>query len=181
MEILADPREVDPGVLLIEEIERTAGVIEWLSRKIESLDEETEFLTYVETVTTEEGTNQQGTIDSTKTEKHREVTHWWRLLEAERKHLVTATTAAIRSGLEERRVRIAERSLNSIESALAMILLDFGLDPHSERVREVVGARLREALASGEDTSVKFFPPEDRKVLEGEVVRPLPTASPVDF
>lgn len=175
MDILSQPRSVDSGALLIEEIERTAGIISWLERKVESLDEETEFLGDVVVTTEEHGSGANGQIDVTKTETRREVTHWWKILRDERTHLANITTGAIRAGLEERRVRLAERSVSSIEAALAMILMDFGLDPHNERVRTVVGTRLRQALEAGQVSELQLVPRDEPKVIteEGTPVKPV--------
>jgi hypothetical protein len=165
IEIINNPRSVDPAVMLLEEVSRSAGIIAWLEAKIASLDEEPgnveiggardgeareSFITEVSTVTTESGTGATGaTVDVQRVERKREVTVWWRLLQEERRIAQAAASAALRSNIEERRVRLAERSVNALEAAVAAALMDLGLDPHNERVRAVVGARLREALADG--------------------------------
>lgn len=149
LDILAHPRSVDPGALLIEEIERSAGVIDWLEGRIAALDEDTEFIYDVIVTTQENGSNAQGAIDSTKTETRKEIHHYWRMLEKERAHLAQVTTSALRAGVEERRVRLAERSVSALEAAMSYALMELGLDPHNERVRGIVGTSLRKALESG--------------------------------
>lgn len=182
MDILAYPREIDPGVLLVEEISRTAGIISWLERKISGLEEEGEFITHTDVVTTERGMGAQGNqVDTTKTETRRQVTHWWSLLDAERKHLVNATAAALRSGIEERRVRLAERSVNALEAAMAYALMELGLDPHNDRVRSVVGASLRRALESGVEPSPGMFTEEDSREVVQVISVKDPSVKPVEF
>lgn len=187
MDILSKPRHVDSGVLMIEEIERTAGVIAWLEEKIASLDEEggvngdggrEGFIGEVQVVTHEDGMGAQGnSVSLTKTETRREVSHWWRMLEEERKHLIVATTAALRTGLEERRVRLAERGVDALEAAMAMALMDLGLDPHNERVRAVVGNRLRQALENGDGNRAGFLAPAQASDLARAQVRVIDAKS----
>jgi hypothetical protein len=205
MDILEHPREVDPGQLLLEEVSRCAGVVAWLEARISALAEDDSegaegFISTVETYTREEGTRAtatgSGSVDVETTERRKEVSHWWRILQEERKLLQSACTAALKSNIEERRVRLAERSVNSLESAMAMALLDLGLDPHNERVRSIVGTRLRAALEAGDASPISFMsakvPEKSREplIIEGTVSAPrapfsptkdTPGPSPVDF
>jgi hypothetical protein len=205
MDILEHPREVDPGQLLLEEVSRCAGVVAWLEARISALAEDDSegaegFISTVETYTKEQGTRAtatgSGSVDVETTEKRKEVSHWWRILQEERKLLQSACTAALKSNIEERRVRLAERSVNSLESAMAMALLDLGLDPHNERVRSIVGTRLRAALEAGDASPISFMsakvPEKSREplIIEGTVSAPrapfsptkdTPGPSPVDF
>lgn len=160
IEIINNPRAVDPAVMLLEEVSRSAGIIAWLEQKIASLNETDEdggegFITEVSTMVSEDksgsGTGANGSYSMSREERKREVTIWWRLLQEERRIAQAAASAALRSNIEERRVRLAERSVNALEAAVAGALLELGLDPHNERVRAVIGAHLREALADGQD------------------------------
>lgn len=74
---------------------------------------------------------------------------WLDLYDRERKHLVAVATAAIRAGVEERRVRLAESQGELLAGAIRAILTDLGLSPEQEgRVAEVVPRHLR-LLAGG--------------------------------
>jgi hypothetical protein len=204
IEIVNNPRSVDPAVILLEEVSRSAGIIAWLEQKIASLEEEPgqieiggardgeareSFITEVSTVTTESGTGATGaTVDVTRVEKHKEVTVWWRLLQEERRIAQAAASAALRSNIEERRVRLAERSVNALEAAVAAALMDLGLDPHNERVRAVVGARLREALADGSGFDMggsgsggTFVAPSHRVIEAGDPGDEPERPKPQDF
>lgn len=171
IEILDRKRSVDPGVLLLEEVSRCAGIIQWLEDKISSLQEDGEFIEEVENRITEvkEGTGSTGeSYTLARTEVRKEVSHWWKLLQEERKLLTQATTAALRSNIEERRVRLAERGVDALEAAMAAALLDLGLDPHNERVRAIVGHRMREALEGGQ----AFFSGTETQVVPERI--PIP-------
>jgi hypothetical protein len=204
MDIISNPRSVDPAVMLLEEVSRSAGIIAWLEAKIASLDEEPgnveiggardgeareSFITEVSTVTTESGTGATGaSVDVQRVERKREVTVWWRLLQEERRIAQAAASAALRSNIEERRVRLAERSVNALEAAVAAALMDLGLDPHNERVRAVVGARLREALAEGSGFGLMegeggggTFAAPSHRVIEAVSVDESDRPKPQDF
>ncbi len=75
---------------------------------------------------------------------------WVALYAEERKHLVEVCSAALKAGVEERQVRLAEHQGALIEGAIRAILTD--LHPTSaqlELVPTVVPRRLRE-IARGE-------------------------------
>jgi len=73
---------------------------------------------------------------------------WLDLYDRERKHLVGVCTAALRAGVEERRVRLAEQQGALVAQAIRAILADLHLSPEQEvRVGEIVPRHLR-ALAA---------------------------------
>ncbi len=150
--ILKGARPVDPGALLLEEVARCAVVVRWLEDRIGSLDEESllhepELLAIWEK---KRSRNPQGdNYQVRRTESRTTVNRLWTLLQEERKLLVAATTAALRSNIEERKIRLAERGINALETAVASALTKLGLDPNSDHVRSIVGAELRSALEGG--------------------------------
>ena len=76
---------------------------------------------------------------------------WYVLYERERKHLVAVAAAALKAGVEERRVRLAEQQGNLVADVIRRILDALDLSPaQRERVPEVVPAQLR-LLAGGGD------------------------------
>jgi hypothetical protein len=187
-EILSNPRAVDPGVLLLEEVHRCAGIISWLEAKISSLEEDQLLLEEVSVRISEskEATSGQGeSYVLAREEVTHEVSRLWRLLQEERKLLTQATTAALRSNIEERRVRLAERGVDALEAAVAAALLDLGLDPHNERVRAIVGKRMREALEGGEAFFSGTQAPGDARhalpVAAERVTQPGDRPAPVSF
>ena len=73
---------------------------------------------------------------------------WLKLYQQERAHLVKVCESAIRAGIEERRVRLAEEQGQLVAHAIRAILTDLGLTPEQQaRVSEIVPRHLR-ALAS---------------------------------
>lgn len=151
--ILKGAVRIDPGELLLDEVARCAVVVRWLEEKIGTLSEQQLFFEGSEIKTTED---KQGTdsYSLTKSELRSDISRYWKLLADERKLLTRACEAALRSNIEERRVRLAERQVASLEGAVTAALLDLGLDPHSERVRTVVATRVREALEAGREMPV---------------------------
>jgi hypothetical protein len=150
--ILKDVRIVDPGITLMEEVARAKAVIAWLENRIGQMSEE-ELMHEPELLVIRErkrSTNPQGdNYTVRRTESRTTVSRYWKLLQEERRLLVNATTSALRSNIEERRVRIAERGVDALEQAMINALTRLGLDPQSDEVRAIVGAELSKALESG--------------------------------
>lgn len=171
VDILKRAEAVDPGVLLLEEVARCAAVVGWLEDRIGQMSEE-ELMYEPELLQIRERKRAASAGGDSYVVKRMEsrttVSRYWNLLQEERRLLVRATEAALRSGIEERRVRIQERAVNSLEAAVAGALMDLGLDPHSEKVRAVVGKRLREALEANGAGSL-FLGAADRLDVPVEV------------
>lgn len=137
------PREVDPRDALLEEVCRTAGVVDWLQRKVRELQDEE-----VVWGITEEVTKDSGEFPGTDTTRAAAVNVWVELYAKERKHLVDVCKAAIASGLEERRVRLAEQQGAMLASVIKAILGDLDLSPEQQvTAAQVVPMRLRAVAA----------------------------------
>jgi hypothetical protein len=98
------PRDIDPHEALLEEVHRTAGHVAWLAEQVRGI--EPDALTWGRTSAVDKGAGEFPGIDTT----HAAVPPV--LLELylrERRHLVEVCKAAIAAGVEERRVRLAER------------------------------------------------------------------------
>jgi hypothetical protein len=155
---LGKPREVDPGVALLEEIHRTAGNVAWLANKVSELEDSelvwSKVMAAQETVSGGPG----GGYTMRRKEHRQTINAWYEIYVREREHLVRASTKALQVGIEERRVRLAERGVDALEAALSAALTDLGLDPQSAHVRATIGAHLRTALQAdifGLDTPVE--------------------------
>ena len=96
-------QDVDPGKALLEEISVTYAHVQWLREKVAELADEQ--LAWGK-VSHEEGVGPEGPID--KTTEKAEPSVWYQLYLKEREHLVKVTTAALKAGIEERKVRLAE-------------------------------------------------------------------------
>lgn len=169
------PVEEDPGVLLLREVHRTAGHVEDLERKVRSLGAE-ELVWSLREQTEEKGTKMGDSVNMIVKRFGAEVNTWYQLYKAERAHLAAVASAAIKAGVEERRVRIAERGVDMLEASMIAALADLGLDPHSARVREVIGRRLAEALGGPTDV---FGTEEGYRALQA-ASSPYVTAEVVD-
>lgn len=159
---LTVPREVDPAVALLEEVHLTAGNVKALREKISDMEEsELVWGKVMETVVHRgEGTDgedeageavtiTESWVETRRTEHRAVISAWWELYERERKHLAGVSVAALKAGVEERRVRIAERSLDALEEVFERALVRLGHDPRDQLVRSVIGEELQKAIGSG--------------------------------
>jgi hypothetical protein len=134
---------------LLDEVQWTAGHVAWLRERVQEI--ESEAMTagadrehpLVWGVTREKsGGEDRGTTEEAAP------SIWLKLYQQERTHLVKVCAEAIKAGIEERRVRLAEAQGALIAQAIRAILGDLQLTPEQQaRVPEVVPRHLR-ALAS---------------------------------
>ena len=135
--------DIDPAKALLDEISWTHAHVQWLRAKVQELG--TEELVWGQTQT-DKGIGPQGPVD-TATEKAAPNV-WYALYMAEREHLVKVSAAALRAGIEERRIRIAEDQGNMVAAVLQRILAALNLSPEQwAEVPTIVPRELR-ALAT---------------------------------
>lgn len=164
------PVDVSPSDALLEEVRWTAGHVQWLRRQVQALDDqrthyavpegsEEDFealsthpnharhgLTWGTTKVVDKQSSEAPGVDTTESAGP---SIWYELYDRERKHLVTVCTAALRAGVEERRVRLAEAQGEQVAGAIRAILADLGLTSDQQaKVSEVVPRHLR-VLAGG--------------------------------
>lgn len=133
------PIVTSPADALLDEVHRTAGHVAWLRERVEELEAHD-----VVWGTTQIKTGGQ---DGGHTEAA-EPNVWLKLYQAERAHLVKVSAEAIRCGIEERRVRLAEAHGALLADLIRGILADLGLTAEQQAlVPEVVPRRLRELAA----------------------------------
>lgn len=157
------PIDVSPTDALLEEVRWTAGHVQWLRARVQDLEDTV-------MIRAQEGWGLDDTSGPPNAHaltwgqvEHRDTTGgenagtttveragpsiWYQLYERERKHLVAVCTAALKAGVEERRVRLAESQGELVAGAIRAILNELGLTPEQEAlVVEVVPRQLR-ALA----------------------------------
>jgi len=111
------PRNIDPHTALLEEIQRTASIVNWLEDHLQKLDEEGRPVDEILTQTT----LKEGMKPSV----------WMDLFLKERQHLVSTCVAAIKAGVAERKVQIAEQTGRLIAAMMMAFMHDseLGLDP----------------------------------------------------
>lgn len=134
---------------LLDEVQWTAGHVAWLRERVQEIESDTVAATadrehpLVWGVTREKsGGEDRGTTEEAAPNV------WLKLYQQERTHLVKVCAEAIKAGIEERRIRLAESQGALVAQAIRAILTDLNLTAEQQlRVSEVVPRHLR-ALAS---------------------------------
>lgn len=97
------PVDIDPAQALKDEIAVTYGHVQWLRAKVQELTPED--LVWGKDKH-EDGVGPQGVVDVTTEKAGPSV--WYSMYLTEREHLVKVTTAALRAGIQERQIKLAE-------------------------------------------------------------------------
>lgn len=153
------PLDISPTEALLEEVRWTAGHVQWLRAKVQELEDgalvwgtsrtETEGGAALVIGLDRGGVSDVTSAPSTKTVQTAGPSIWYDLYERERKHLVNVCAAALKAGVEERRVRLAEQQGDLVALVIRRILDDLHLTPEQAgRVSEIVPRHLR-AIAGG--------------------------------
>jgi hypothetical protein len=138
------PIDIDPGKALLDEIHWTAGHVAWLRDKVQ--EQNAEELVWGKEKH-EDGVGPQGIVDVTTEKAGPSV--WYELYIREREHLAKVCALALKAGIEERKVKLAESQGLLVADAIRRILGALGLTPEQQQlVPEVVPRELR-ALAAG--------------------------------
>jgi len=132
--------------VLLTEIRRTAGHVEWLREQIEYAEPKA-FVRSLWLVRRQSGYINPKEVDLTSFSEAGAL--WVDLYLKERQHLAAICRTALAAGLEERRVRLAERQAENLGRAIRGMLYDLEIDPEDEQVRATVHRWLM-AAASGE-------------------------------
>lgn len=155
----------DAGEVLLKEIRRTAGHIEWLGQQIQMSDPEA-FVRSLWLFKRQSGFVRNEEVDMGDYSQAGAM--WLEIYLAERRHLATIVRTALAAGIEERRVRIAERQAEAIGTAFKGMLVDMGelfgidIDPEDENVRAIIYRHLMQAAGVQ-------APQTERKVLPLEI------------
>lgn len=148
------PVDISPTEALLEEVRWTAGHVQWLRGKVQELEERPEV-----TIEDADGnpvdvggqhslvwgvTREKSGGDDRGTTQEAAPNVWYVLYERERKHLVQVAAAALRAGVEERRVRLAESQGELVATVIKRILAALNLTPEqAAQVPEIVPRELR--------------------------------------
>jgi len=133
-------RDVSPSEALLEEVRWSAGHVQWLRERVQELEQHQ--LVW--------GTAQVKDMPlGEEVTSKAQMSVWVDLYNRERDHLVKVAAAALKAGVEERRVRLAESQGALVADVIRRILNDLGLNQEQEaRVAKVVPQHLR-AIAGG--------------------------------
>lgn len=135
--------DTNPVDALLDEVKWTAGHVAFLREQVQKL--EAEALTWGKTSEVEKQATEFPGIDTTYTAQ---ANAWLDLYHRERQHLINVCKAAISAGIEERRVRLAERQGEVIVDVIRAILDDLGLSPDQiAKASESVPRHLRAVAA----------------------------------
>lgn len=132
---------------LLDEVQWTAGHVAWLRERVQEIEEYSSNSDGENPLVWGVTRRKEGGEDRGVTEEAAP-SIWLKLYQQERTHLVKVCAEAIKAGIEERRVRLAEQQGALVAQAIRAILDDLHLTPdQTARVSEVVPRHLR-ALAS---------------------------------
>lgn len=120
------PVDITPTEALLQEVQWTAGHVKWLRGKVQELgtdlaDRPDPEHPLVWGTTKRTDKNATG-FPGINTETAATSSIWYDLYAKERAHLVTVCAAALKAGVEERRVRLAEDQGELVSQALRRIL-----------------------------------------------------------
>lgn len=145
MRTLGAQRDVMPTDALLEEVRWTAGHVAWLREKVQQLEDEQD-LVWGRVREVDKGSGKNPGTDVTEAAS---TSIWYELYRTERAHLVAVCSAALRAGVEERRVRLAESQGDLVAEVIRRILDDLDLSTDQRAaVATVVPMHLR-AIAAG--------------------------------
>lgn len=140
-------RDVSPSEALLEEIQWTAGHVEWIRGKVQAIEADLDVV-WGETKTVVrspgEGAGEDAPPSMTETTEAAALNAWITLYQKERAHLARMCAEAIRAGIEDRKVKLAERQGQLVADVIGRILTDLGLTREQQAlVSEVVPRHLR--------------------------------------
>lgn len=131
-----------PEEAITEEIERTAGHVQWLGEQIRMSDPES-FTKSLWLFRRDDGWISGDDLDMTDFRGAAAI--WIDLYIRERNHLVRVSEVALKAGFEERRVKLAETLAERMGLAITNMLGQLGHDVNDPAVRQVAAAALRQA------------------------------------
>lgn len=149
--------ETTPTEALLDEVKWTAGHVAWLRERVQELEQDAADSLEDPDGTVRPGGGRHPLVwgvtriktggDDYGTTEEAMPNIFLRLYQEERAHLARICADAIRCGIEERRVKLAEQQGQLVADVIRKILGDLNLTPEQQaRVPEVVPMRLR-ALA----------------------------------
>lgn len=142
--IAESDREARPDNALAMELRRTVAWIRFCEDKITELSDDEALIFGITERRSERGTRDDADVDVSTLVESAAINGWVERLDFNRKHLLAVTKQWIDAGFEERRLRVEERALDRLETAIDSIVADLGLNPRSADVRQTIRLRLAE-------------------------------------
>jgi len=145
----ATRRDIHPADALLELVQWTAGEVDYWRGKVDQLADDE--LAGMLTTKTEQGTDRGERTDVTTTEAAEHI--YIRMLGKASDRLATYAAAALRAGVEERRIRLAEGQGALVATVIRRVLDALNLTPAQlEQVPVIVPRELR-ALTAPRETA----------------------------
>lgn len=151
--------DVSPTEALLEEVRWTAGHVHWLRGKVQELErgaiasgngaDDAAINHPLVWGTTKEVDKGSGEHPGTDTTVAAAPSVWYELYAKERQHLVAVCAAALKAGVEERRVRLAEQQGDLVATAIRRILDALNLSPDQQQLVGTVVPRELRLIAGG--------------------------------
>lgn len=134
---------------LLDEVQWTAGHVAWLRERVQEIESEA----MVEGTDSEHPlvwgvTKKKTGGDDFGTTSEAAPNVWLKLYQQEREHLVKVCSAAIKAGIEERKIQLAEQQGALVAQAIRAILGDLQLTVEQQALVPTVVPRHLRALAS---------------------------------
>ena len=138
------PLDITPTEGLIAEVQWSAGHVAWLREKVRQIDGDSALVWGK----TEHRVKTGGEDHGTTTVEHAAPSIWLEMYLRERKHFVEVCATALRAGVEERKVRLAESQGDLLAQVIRGLLSDLELTPEQEATAaEAVPRRLLAAVS----------------------------------
>ncbi|MHB1472395.1 MAG: hypothetical protein ACYCV4_02010 [Dermatophilaceae bacterium] len=134
MQTLGEPVDGDPGDIILGLIARTNGHVRWLWDRVREVDPTA--LVWSRTKAATGGQNKGLTFEA-------KPNVWYEMYTDASDRLYRYCEAAVKIGLREREVRMAESLGSEISRVMDAILLEMGHDPMDPEVARVVAQHLR--------------------------------------
>lgn len=145
---LVSARDIDPATALLETVQYTAGEVAYWRTKVNELaDDQVAGMGVTKTETRVEK-GQPTDLTTTEATTHIYVTQ----LRDATDRLAKYSALALRAGLEERRVRLAEQQGQLVAQAVRRILEDLQLTPEQQTLVGTVVPRALRAIAATQET-----------------------------
>lgn len=149
---MGTPVDVDPHDAIVHAIRVTAGEVRYCDEQIRRLSEDELFERPLETSIQQLPSGQWVQIEEKRTGEV--ISRWVTLRDEALANLVRYSKWAIEVGIDERRVRVAERVADVIAPLLSDLAIDLNLtDEQRRRLPAVIDKRLRVLEATAEDAA----------------------------
>jgi hypothetical protein len=130
---LGEPEDIDPGQALLRLIAWKYGEVQWLRDQVRTMPASE--LAWGKTQE-DKGIGPQGVVDMTTTKAAPSV--WWTLLRQSEDQLADYSTRALKAGIAERQIRLAEGQGDLVAGVVRRIFERLNLTPGQLAIKDVI-------------------------------------------